>query len=389
MRKGVDDLNTGNRKKVLVVDDSAFMRKLISDFLSGHPEIEVIGTARNGKEAVEKVETLKPDVVTMDIEMPIMDGLEALKEIMSRNPLPIVMLSSTTKIGAENTMLAMEYGAVDFVAKPGGAISLNLHEVKEEILGKVIAASEVRLATLTRKITGRRLTHVISSNPVTKPVGKVAEIPTFIPSRSQLTNVSKNKIPKTGKTFVIIGTSTGGPRALQEVLTGIPALIGVPILVVQHMPPGFTKSLADRLDGLCDIHVKEAEDGELLENGTAYIAPGGKHLKMMKKGMFYYVRLDAVDPPRAGHRPSVDVLLESAAENTELNFLTVIMTGMGYDGKNGMEVLRKNGKTITIAESAKTSVVYGMPKAIKEAGFADEVVDLHDISESIIGIIKS
>ena len=389
MRKGVDDLNTGNRKKVLVVDDSAFMRKLISDFLSGHPEIEVIGTARNGKEAVEKVETLKPDVVTMDIEMPIMDGLEALKEIMSRNPLPIVMLSSTTKIGAENTMLAMEYGAVDFVAKPGGAISLNLHEVKEEILGKVIAASEVRLATLTRKITGRRLTQVISSNPVTKPVGKVAEIPTFIPSRSQLTNVSKNKIPKTGKTFVIIGTSTGGPRALQEVLTGIPASIDVPILVVQHMPPGFTKSLADRLDGLCAIHVKEAEDGELLENGTAYIAPGGKHLKMIKKGLTYCVRLDSVDPPRMGHRPSVDVLLESAAENNELNFLTVIMTGMGYDGKKGMEVLRKNGKTITLAESAKTSVVYGMPKAIKEAGFADKVVDLHDISETIIGIIKS
>ena len=201
--------------------------------------------------------------------------------------------------------------------------------------------------------------------------------------------MSNNKISKTGKTFVIIGTSTGGPRALQEVLTGLPASIGVPILVVQHMPPGFTKSLADRLDGLCDIHVKEAEDGELLENGTAYIAPGGKHLKMIKKGMTYYVRLDAVDPPRTGHRPSVDVLLESAAENTELNFLTVIMTGMGYDGKNGMEVLRKNGKTITIAESAKTSVVYGMPKAIKEAGFADEVVDLHDISESIIGIIKS
>lgn len=385
MRKGVDDLNTGNRKKALVVDDSAFMRKLISDFLSGHPEIEVIGTARNGKEAVEKVKTLKPDVVTMDIEMPIMDGLEALKEIMSSHPVPIVMLSSTTKIGAENTMLAMEYGAVDFVAKPGGAISLNLHEVKEEILGKVIAASGVRLSTLTRKITGRRLTQPISS----KTIDKAVEIPTFIPNRSQLTNVSKNKIPKTGKTFVIIGTSTGGPRALQEVLTGLPASIGVPILVVQHMPPGFTKSLADRLDGLCDIQVKEAEDGELLENGTAYIAPGGKHLKMIKKGMSYYVRLDAVDPPRAGHRPSVDVLLESAAENTELNFLTVIMTGMGYDGKNGMEVLRKNGKTITIAESAKTSVVYGMPKAIKEAGFADEVVDLHDISESIIGIIKS
>ncbi|MBO0603051.1 chemotaxis response regulator protein-glutamate methylesterase [Sporosarcina sp. E16_3] len=378
-------MSTGNRKKVLVVDDSAFMRKLISDFLSGHPEIEVIGTARNGKEAVEKVQTLKPDVVTMDIEMPIMDGLEALKEIMASHPVPIVMLSSTTKIGAENTILAMEYGAVDFVAKPGGAISLNLHEVKEEILGKVIAASGVRLSTLARKNAGRRLTQQISS----KTVDKAVEIPAFFPNLSQLTSVSKYMIPKTGKTFVIIGTSTGGPRALQEVLTGLPASIGVPILVVQHMPPGFTKSLADRLNGLCDIQVKEAEDGELLEKGTAYIAPGGKHLKMIKKGMAYYVRLDAVDPPRAGHRPSVDVLLESAAANAELYFLTVIMTGMGYDGKNGMEVLRKNGKTITIAESAKTSVVYGMPKAIKEAGFADEVVDLHDISESIIGIIKS
>jgi len=385
----VDDLNTDNRKKALVVDDSAFMRKLISDFLSGHPEIEVVGTARNGKEAVEKVKTLKPDVVTMDIEMPIMNGLEALKEIMSSHPVPIVMLSSTTEIGAKNTMLAMEYGAVDFVAKPGGAISLNLHEVKEEILEKVIAASGVQLSTLTRKITVRRLTQPIISKSTTLSVDKAIEIPTFFPNRSQLTKVSQNKIPKTGKTFVIIGTSTGGPRALQEVLMGIPALIGVPILIVQHMPPGFTKSLADRLDGLCDIHVKEAEDGELLENGTAYIAPGGKHLKMMKKGMSYHVRLDAVDAPRAGHRPSVDVLLESAAENTELNFLTVIMTGMGYDGRNGMEVLRKNGKTITIAESVKTSVVYGMPKAIVEAGFADEVIDLHDIAESIIGNIKS
>jgi two-component system chemotaxis response regulator CheB len=387
LRKGVDDLNTDNRKKALVVDDSAFMRKLISDFLSGHPEIEVIGTARNGKEAVEKVGFLKPDVVTMDIEMPIMDGLEALKEIMSSHPVPVVMLSSTTKIGAENTMLAMEYGAVDFVAKPGGAISLNLHEVKEEILGKVIAASKVRMSTLTRKVASRRLP-IIPKSTGNRFERKV-ELPSLSNEQKQIPNVSRNKFSKTGKTFVIIGTSTGVPRALQEVLTGLPASIGVPILVVQHMPPGFTKSFADRLDGLCDIHVKEAEDGELLENGTAYIAPGGKHLKMIKKGMSYYVRLDLVDPPRMGHRPSVDVLLESAAESTELNFLTVIMTGMGYDGKNGMEVLRKNGKTITIAESAKTSVVYGMPKAIKEAGFADEVVDLHDISASIIGIIKS
>ncbi len=389
MRKGVDDLNTGNRKKALVVDDSAFMRKLISDFLSGHPEIEVIGTARNGKEAVEKVNSLKPDVVTMDIEMPIMNGLDALKEIMSNRPVPVVMLSSTTKIGAENTMLAMEYGAVDFIAKPGGAISLNLHEVREEILAKVIAASEVKMSTLTRKVTNRSLIKPAISRVTDNVVGKAADLPSILTNRNQIANLPKNKFPKMGKTFVIIGTSTGGPRALQAVLTGLPTSIGVPILIVQHMPPGFTKSLADRLDGLCAIHVKEAEDGELLENGTAYIAPGGHHLKVLKIGMTYRVRLDTIEPPRMGHRPSVDVLLESAAETDDLNYVTVIMTGMGYDGKNGMELLRKNGRTTTIVESAKTSVVYGMPKAIIEAGLADKVADLEDISESILENIKS
>ncbi|MER2089111.1 MAG: chemotaxis response regulator protein-glutamate methylesterase, partial [Sporosarcina sp.] len=381
--------NTGNRKKVLVVDDSAFMRKLISDFLTGHPGIEVIGTARNGKEAVEKVGALKPDVVTMDIEMPIMNGLDALREIMSNHPVPVVMLSSTTKIGAENTILAMAYGAVDFVAKPGGAISLNLHEVKEEILGKVLAAAEVRMSTLARNVTGRLLTKPIVLKSIDNAAGIQSESLSTSEERSQMKNITQKKFSKTSKTFVIIGTSTGGPRALQEVLTGLPASIGVPILVVQHMPPGFTKSLADRLDGLCDIRVKEAEDGELLTNGTAYIAPGGKHLKVMKKGMMYYVHLDAVEPPRMGHRPSVDVLLESAAGNCDLNYLTVIMTGMGYDGKNGMKLLRQNGRTITIAESAETSVVYGMPKAIKEADLADKVADLQDIAESILEVIKS
>jgi two-component system chemotaxis response regulator CheB len=385
----VDNLNSDNRKKALVVDDSAFMRKLIADFLSSHPEIEVIGTARNGKEAVEKVNSLKPDVVTMDIEMPIMNGLDALREIMSNHPVPVVMLSSTTEIGAENTMLAMEYGAVDFVAKPGGSISLNLHEVKEEILGKVITASGVEVSTLTKKITNRSLSKPVITRLTGNVVEKAAALTSPLTNRNHMANLSKNKVSKMGKTFVILGTSTGGPRALQEVLTGLPTTVGVPILIVQHMPPGFTKSLADRLDGLCTIHVKEAEDGELLENGTAYIAPGGHHLKVLKIGMTYRVRLDTIEPPRMGHRPSVDVLLESAAEIDDLNYVAVIMTGMGYDGKNGMELLRENGRTITIVESAKTSVVYGMPKAIIEAGLADKVADLEDISESILENIKS
>ncbi|WP_318615402.1 chemotaxis response regulator protein-glutamate methylesterase [Sporosarcina sp. YIM B06819] len=382
-------MGTSSRKKALVVDDSAFMRKLISDFLSGHPEIEVVGTARNGQEAIDKVRTLKPDVVTMDVEMPIMNGLEALKEIMDKYPVPVVMLSSTTKSGAENTMLAMEYGAVDFVAKPGGAISLNLHEVKEEILEKVIAALGVRMSTLTRKVPSHRLAMPIAPKLVSKLVEPKVPITSLTSPQRPVNAIPTNKTFKSGRSFVIIGTSTGGPRALQEVLAKLPASIGVPILIVQHMPAGFTKSLADRLDGLCNIKVKEAEDGELLENGTAYIAPGGKHLKIQKNGVNYFVRLDAIDPPRMGHRPSVDVLLESAAQYTDVNYLTVIMTGMGYDGKVGMDVIRRNGKTVTIAESAKTSVVYGMPKAIKEAGLADKVVDLQDISESMLEIIKS
>ncbi|MBE1553443.1 protein-glutamate methylesterase/protein-glutamine glutaminase [Sporosarcina limicola] len=374
-------MDKDNRKKVLVVDDSAFMRKIISNFLSGYPTMEVIGTARNGKEAVEKVMALKPDVVTMDIEMPVMNGLEALIEIMAKHPVPVVMLSSTTRIGEENTILAMEYGAVDFIAKPGGSISLNLHEVREEIIEKVMTAANVRMSTMVRKPANQFGLRQFMSKQI--------EITSSSLPEYRMTSLLKNKVFKTGKTFIIIGTSTGGPRALQEVLTNLPSTIDAPILVVQHMPPGFTRSLADRLDTLCAIHVKEAENGEPLVNGTAFIAPGGKHLKIMKKGMSYYVRLDDVDPPRMGHRPSVDALLESAAENSELNYLTVIMTGMGNDGKKGMEILRENGRTITIAESEKTSVVFGMPKAIKEANLADEIMDLHDISTSMMEIIKS
>ncbi|WP_331711258.1 protein-glutamate methylesterase/protein-glutamine glutaminase [Bacillus sp. OxB-1] len=372
---------------MLVVDDSAFMRKLISDYLSEHPAMEVVGTARNGKMAIEKVKELKPDVVTMDIEMPVMNGLDALKTIMATNPVPVVMLSSTTKLGAENTMLAMEYGAVDFVAKPGGAISLNLHEVKEEILRKVAAASGVQIGQLTRKLS-------VKTSPqapifeFNKP-SRLLEETSMSVFHNKPAHILQNRFSKFEKTFVIIGTSTGGPRALQEVLTRLPASFGYPILIVQHMPPGFTKSLAERLDGLSEITVKEAEDGELITDGVAYIAPGGKHLKFNKQGAQYFISLDDGEPPRKGHRPSVDVLLESAAAHEELNYLTVIMTGMGYDGKLGMERLRKNGKTVTISESEKTAVVYGMPRAIEEADLADQVVDLQEIPDSIMEILKS
>ena len=383
-------MNTDKSKKVLVVDDSAFMRKLISDFLSEHPLLEVVGTARNGKEAVEKAIVLKPDVITMDVEMPVMDGLQALQEIMSLHPIPVVMLSSTTKSGEENTILAMEYGAIDFITKPGGAISLNLHEVRAEIIEKVLTAADVRMSTVARRPTKK----IETPRPLLKPINpvKIADKETIQPKiekpMQQFVPKSTNIHSKSGQTFVILGTSTGGPRALQEVLIHLPSTIQAPILIVQHMPAGFTKSLADRLNGLCEIGVKEAEQGELIENGVAYIAPGGKHLKLAKRGNTYIVELDTVEPPRMGHRPSVDVLFESAAEQSELNYVAVVMTGMGHDGKIGTDLLKKRGRTATIAESEKTSVVYGMPKAIKEAGLADEVVDLQDIASSILKIIK-
>ena len=382
-------LNPSKVKKALVVDDSAFMRKLISDYLNSHPEIEVIGIARNGRDAIEKVKTLKPDVVTLDVEMPLMNGLEALQEIMANHPVPVVMLSSTTKQGAENTMLAMEYGAVDFIAKPGGAISLNLHDVKEEIIEKVTAACGVQISKLKRMEPEK--------SPIPVPLREIelfdykprAETINPVEEKKYVMNSGNKKFPKRGKSFVLIGTSTGGPRALQEVLTQLPSDLQAPIVVVQHMPPGFTKSLADRLDGLSEINVKEAENGELLENGTAYIAPGGKHLKIKKLGNAYYANLDEVEPPRLGHRPSVDVLFESAAELVGVNFLTVIMTGMGSDGRDGIVRLKETSETIVIAESVETAVVYGMPKSIVDAGLADDIVRLKDVSKAIIEIVKS
>ncbi|GKV64173.1 MULTISPECIES: chemotaxis response regulator protein-glutamate methylesterase [unclassified Sporosarcina] len=373
----------GKKKRVLVVDDSAFMRKLISDMLNKHPMMEVVGIARNGQDAVQKVRDFSPDVVTMDIEMPVMDGLQALKEMMDHHPVPVVILSSTTKHNTENAVLAMEYGAVDVIAKPGGAISLNLHEIEKEIVEKVFAASNVGIHSLTRKITPVRTRYTM---PVEKK-GTAEKSNSITGTPANLASFSRNKA-QSSKTFVIIGTSTGGPRALQEVITRLPADFPSPILIVQHMPPGFTKSLAERLNGLSEITVKEAEHGELLYNGTAYVAPGGLHLTFEKTAAGYQAVLDAKEAPRSGHRPAVNVLLESAAKHPELNYLTVIMTGMGYDGKEGMELLRATCKTITIAESKNTSVVYGMPKAIIDAGLSDEVRDVQQIADAILGNLK-
>ncbi|RFU61546.1 protein-glutamate methylesterase/protein-glutamine glutaminase [Peribacillus glennii] len=358
------------RIKVLIVEDSAFMRKLISEFLAEDKRIEVIGTARNGKEAISKIKEQKPDVVTLDVEMPIMNGLEALKEIMQQCPTPVIMLSSTTREGAENTVSAMDIGAFDFISKPSGAISLDLHKIKRELIDKVIAASKTSIQMLQK-------------NP------RIVE--SFMPDKNKCSKIEPEKEKQTilnnwnpeSKKIIVIGTSTGGPRALQAVLTKLPGNLDAPILIIQHMPPGFTKSLAERLNSLSEITVKEAEDGEIIHKGTAYIAPGGWHLKVKRIGMALAVSVDGSEI-RGGHRPSVDVLFESVSEIPDYSKVAVIMTGMGSDGAAGLIRMKKTGNVKAIAESQETSIVFGMPKAAIATGLVDSVENVEKIANAIV-----
>ncbi|PJN87160.1 protein-glutamate methylesterase/protein-glutamine glutaminase [Bacillus sp. mrc49] len=362
-----------SKVRVLIVDDSAFMRKLISEFLSEESRIEVIGTARNGKDALEKIKALKPDVVTLDVEMPVMDGLQALNLIMNECPTSVVMLSSTTKVGTENTFAAMSSGAFDFVAKPSGAISLDLHKIKKELHEKVMAASRANVHKLQKNAL-----NIEKSPSVWKKHSKIESV-NLVKKQKKEANWSDGN-----DKVIVIGTSTGGPRALQTVLTGLPGDIDASILVVQHMPPGFTNSLASRLNSLCKIQVKEAEEGELIQKGIAYIAPGGFHLKVRKVGMNWAVHLDQSDL-RNGHRPSVDVLFESVSEMNEFAKIAVIMTGMGMDGASGLKKLKQKGLSKAIAESQETSIVFGMPKAAINTNLIDNIEDVEKIAKSIMG----
>ncbi|MCP3031214.1 chemotaxis response regulator protein-glutamate methylesterase [Halobacillus sp. A1] len=340
--------------KVLVVDDSAFMRKMLSEILNADIRIEVVGTARDGSDGISKAEALKPDVMTLDIEMPKMDGLEALKILMRENPLPVVMVSSLTAKGADSTIKAMELGAVDFVLKPSGSISLDIHKVEHSIVRKVIAVSKSKMtATVT---------------PACPPL--------------LTTKIKNNK-----DSIIAIGTSTGGPRALQKVIGGLPADLNVPVLVVQHMPARFTSSLAKRLNGISSAIVKEAVHAEVLENGVVYIAPGDFHMGVIYEAGTYKVHLENSDPI-IGHRPSVNHLFESLS-HLDLHTVAAVMTGMGADGTEGLIKMKKrNSSCYVIAESEETSIVFGMPKAVIKSKLANEVAPVNKISESIMQAIS-
>jgi len=350
-----------NKIKAVVIDDSAFMRKSLSIILSSDPDIEIVGTARDGLEGFELVKNVKPDVVTLDIEMPRMDGLTALKKIMAECPTQVIMVSSLTTDGAEATLKALELGAVDFIPKEMSFVSVNIVNIKEELIRKI--KTLVKSKALTSRLQKIRTLG-----------GKPGE------------EISKSKasgsLPKFGYKAVALGISTGGPLSLQKVVPMLKQQNDYPIFIVQHMPPKFTKSLADRLNNMSPLTVKEAEDREEVQNGTVYIAPGGYHMKMNKNGNGkVYVNISE-NPGDTLHRPSVDVMLESVLEVYGKYTLGVIMTGMGKDGAEGIKHLKQLGG-YCMAQDESTCVVYGMPKAIVDAGYADVIAPLEKISEII------
>ncbi|HWP98604.1 MAG TPA: chemotaxis response regulator protein-glutamate methylesterase [Syntrophomonadaceae bacterium] len=354
--------------KVLVVDDSAFMRKVITDIINSSPDMEVVGRARDGLNALAQIHSLNPDVITLDIEMPVMDGLEALDRIMKEHPLPVVMLSSLTKDGTEQTVKALQLGAVDFIPKPSGQISLDITQISEEIIRKIQIAAGTR-KKLQNLYRGTDITPGRNSTPIDKwPLDPAAVL----------------------KKIVLIGTSTGGPKALHQVIPSLPRTLGAGILIVQHMPPGFTKSLAERLDGMSQVKVKEAEQGEIIVPGCAYIAPGDYHLTVAPQinhgEKQLLIALNQL-PPRGGHRPSVNVMLESVAQHFWGQMVCVIMTGMGNDGAGGLTLIKERGGR-TIAEDQSTSIVYGMPKAAVETGRVDRVVVLNKIGAEITTMLQ-
>ena len=369
--------------RLLVVDDSAFMRKIISDLFKNDSDFTVVDVARNGADAVEKVLQYSPDVVTMDIEMPVMDGLSALEKIMAVKPTPVVMVSSLTKAGADATIRALGLGAVDFVAKTAGAIS-RIDEISLELLQKCRAAA---------RVTGVRL-----QTPVVRP-SAIKPVPPLIPAVRPIQPAPAVSVEKTvavpaampamsgvSDWIVAIGTSTGGPRALQEVLTRLPGNLPCPTIVVQHMPPGFTRSLAERLNTLCALTVKEAEDNDRLTAGTVFVAPGDFHLTIRREGGSAFVKLNK-DPAIGGLRPAVDPMMVSVAEVFGSRSVGVILTGMGHDGALGIKAIKKL-QGLTIAEDQSTAVVFGMPKAAIEAGVIDTVLPLPQVADGIMQCLK-
>lgn len=345
--------------RVLVVDDSMFMRKAIKRMLSLADDIEVVDTAADGSEALQKIALLRPDLVTLDVKMPGMDGIAALERIMHESPTPVLMLSSITQEGADVTLRALDLGAVDFFDKSRAESTMDITLLAQELINKVRAIAGVDV----EKVKTRGLD--AAPNP-----GNAAA-------------VTAASVPKSERVDVVaIGTSTGGPPALHILIPQLPENFPSGVVVVQHMPPGFTRPLAERLNTQSRLQVSEAAEGDVVEAGHVLIAPAGQHLRLVKRSGRYLVRLDS-EPADSLHRPSVDVMMDSAAAACGGKCLGVLLTGMGSDGMRGMRSIKEAGGR-TLAESEATCIVFGMPKSAIEGGVVDGVFPIHDMAQAIL-----
>ena len=342
--------------RVLTVDDSALMRQVLAMLLAKDPDIEVVGSAPDPYVAREKIKALNPDVLTLDVEMPKMDGITFLEKLMRGHPMPVVMVSSLTEAGCQTTMRALELGAVDFITKPKLDLREGMEEVAQDLIAKVKAAAAARVRPL-------RVKRISSSE----------------------SDASRTSMIKTTDTIIAIGSSTGGTEAMKDLLEVLPPNTP-PILITQHMPERFTKTWADRLNGLCRISVKEAEDGDSVLTGQALVAPGGYHMTLERSGARYTVRINQ-DPPVNRHRPSVDVMFASVARYAGANALGVILTGMGGDGAKELLTMKRAG-AFTIAQDEASCVVFGMPKEAIKAGAVDKVLPLDDIAGAILAHVR-
>ncbi|ULA68913.1 MAG: hypothetical protein LZF62_380101 [Nitrospira sp.] len=356
--------SAANLVRVLVVDDSAFMRKSLTTMLEEGKQIQVVGVARNGEEAVQQVQQLKPDVVTMDVEMPGMTGLQALQQIMTKNPVPVIMVSSVTVEGAQETLQALEWGAVDFIPKQLDGVASRIADIQKLLVPKVLAARYAAGKLKKLSVTG--------AAKATIPVAKA------LSSRS----VSVTR----GTKLIAIGCSTGGPQALFEIIPTLPADCPAGIVIVQHMPSSFTKPFAERLNNLCALEVREAVDGDEVRAGRVLVAPGGMQFRIVKKTITTSVVKLSPNYEKHPHSPSVDIMLQSVASLFGERSIGVILTGMGHDGLEGMKAIKAAGGR-TVAQDEASSVVYGMPKAVVEAGCAEKVVSLSKVIGEIMNMV--
>ncbi|WP_105190506.1 protein-glutamate methylesterase/protein-glutamine glutaminase [Pseudoalteromonas sp. T1lg48] len=378
--------------KVLIVDDSSFFRRRVSEILAADGDIEVIDTAVNGADAVTKAAALRPDVITMDVEMPVMDGISAVKQIMAKTPTPILMFSSLTREGASATLDALDAGALDFLPKKFEDIARNNDEAVAVLQRKVKELGRRRLMRWHRP-TMPASASASASAPAPAPVPTAlsgARPASVLTSQPKVhSEVSPGPRPASyrasGKSYrlVVIGTSTGGPVALQSILTQLPRDFALPILLVQHMPSAFTPAFAQRLNNLCKIEVKEAEQGDILKPGTAYLAPGGQQMMFDPRATLPKLKVFTDDNPRITYKPSVDVTFASSAKQFGGDVLAIVLTGMGADGREGARMLKQYGARIW-AQDEQSCVVYGMPQAIVSPGLHDHQLALDDVASHLI-----